>query len=176
MPGETRRCMADNSRPGAQVCSPWGCWGSCDSTAFKKTPPPKDVCPTCDQINLTIRVPVKLTAPPAQLMAFLYDATTWTFPPTRPPDGGNSDMQVKNPDIDVDKPFTITMATCTYYRKKCLKGEYKLYVATLQNELMPPVMQEGDYWWGAVQDPLTLGNKPAMTKDIDITLVPWPEQ
>jgi hypothetical protein len=179
MPGETRRCMADNSRTGAQVCSAWGCWGSCDSTSFKKSPPPTDVCSTCDQIKLTIRVPAKLAAPPTQLLAFLYDDESWTFPPARPPDGGTSDNQVKNPDIDVDKPFSLTVPACTYYRKKCLKGEYKLYVALMKSETMPPVMQEGDYWWGDAAEqpnPLSLGVGPAQEIPMDITLVPWTEK
>lgn len=176
LPGDTRRCMADNKRPGAQVCEPWGCWGPCDSTAFRKKPAAEDVCPTCDQLNLTITVPDELTAPPAQLMAFLYDAETWTFPPARPPDGGNSDCQVKNPDIDKDKPFLLTVPTCTYYRKKCLQGEYKLYVAILQNDVMPPIMQDGDYWWGAdaeQPDALTLGEGEAEEIPLNIELKAW---
>ena len=92
---------------------------------------------------------------------FCMMPTPGHFRPHRPPDGGNSDGQVKNPDIDVDKPFTLTVPACTYYRKKCLKGQYKLYVAIMQSETMPPVMQEGDYWWGAVQEPLTLGDGTA---------------
>ena len=175
LPGETRRCIAKNLRPGAQVCAPEGdCLGPCDSTAFKKSPPTKDVCDTCDQLNLTIRVPVKLTATYEQLFAFYYDAASWTFPPSRPPDGGTSDDQVKNPVIDVDKPFNLTVPGCTYYRKKCFKGQYKLYVALMQSGAIPPVMQAGDYWWGETQDTLTLGEKPPWTKELDITLVPWP--
>lgn len=176
MPGATRRCIADNGRAGAQVCASWGCWEPCESTAFTKTPTSPDVCPTCDQIKLTVRVPEKLAAPPAQLMAFLYDAGTWTFPPNRPPDGGNSACQVKNPDIDVDQPYVMTVPACTYYRKQCLSGSYKLYVAILQSEVMPPVMQEGDYWWGAdAEQPeaLVLGDGPQQEITMDITLVPW---
>jgi hypothetical protein len=85
---------------------------------------------------------------------------------------------VKNPDIDVDKPFSLTVPACTYYRKKCLKGEYKLYVALMKSETMPPVMQEGDYWWGDAAEqpnPLSLGVGPAQEIPMDITLVPWKE-
>ena len=173
-PGATRKCIGKNFRLGAQACAAEGtCWGPCDSTAFKKSAPPKDVCATCDQIKLTIRVPQKLTVKPAQLMAFLYAADTWSWPPNRQPDGGNSDDQVKDPVIDVDKPFTLTVPACTYYRKQCLKGQYMLYVATLQTDTMPPIMKEGDYWWGMDQEPLTLGEGPARDIDMDITLVPW---
>jgi hypothetical protein len=174
MPGATRKCIGKNFRLGAQVCAEEGnCWGPCDSMAFKKSPPRIDVCPSCDQIKLTIRVPEKLAVKPAQLMAFLYAADTWTWPPNRQPDGGNSDCQVKDPVIDVDTPFTLTVPACTYYRMKCLKGQYMLYVAILQTDTMPPVMKEGDYWWGMDQEPLTLGDGTAKEIPMDITLVPW---
>ena len=112
---------------------------------------------------------------PVQLMAFLYDADTWTFPPNRPPDGGNSDCQIKNPDIDVDKPLNLTVPACTYYRTQCLKGEYMLYVALMQTETMPPTMLEGDYWWGMDQEPITLSGKSGNEITMDIMLVPWTE-
>ena len=174
LPGETRQCIAKNLRLGAQVCAaPGDCWGPCDSTSFTKSPPPADVCATCEQIKLTVRVPEKLAKPPVQLMAFLYAADTWTFPPNRPPDGGNSDCQVLNPVIDVDKPFIMTVPTCTYYRMQCLVGQYKLYATIMQSETMPPTMQEGDYWWGMTQEPLTLGGATGLEIIKDITLVPW---
>jgi hypothetical protein len=180
MPGATRRCLAKNLRVGSQVCSADGeCWGTCDRTSFKESPPPKDICASCTQIRLTVRVPDKLAKPPVQLMAFLYAADTWTFPPNRPPDGGNSECQVKNPVIDLDKPFIMTVPTCTYYRKQCLKGEYKLYVAIMQSETMPPTMAAGDYWWGDTAEqpePITLGSGAAETIEMDITLVPWAQQ
>ena len=61
MPGETRKCMARISGSAHRSALAEGnCWGPCDSTAFKKSPPRTDVCPSCDQIKLTIRVPEKL--------------------------------------------------------------------------------------------------------------------
>ena len=48
-----------------------------------------------------------------------------------------------------------------------------LYVAILQTDTMPPVMKEGDYWWGMDQEPLTLGDGTAKEIPMDITLVPW---
>jgi len=172
LPGETRRCLANNLKTGAQVCSQEGnCWGPCESASFIESPPAIDVCPECDQLQLTISVPEKLTVQPVQLMAFLYAADTWTFPPNRPPDGGNSDCQVLDPDIDVDRPFSMTLPACTYYRRQCLRGQYMLYVSLMQTEEMPPVMQKGDYWWGMDQEPLTLGR--GETFEMDITLVPY---
>ena len=177
VPGETRQCTADNSKTGAQVCAPEGnCWGPCESTAFTKSPPPTDVCDQCDQLNLTIHVPVKLTVPYGQIYAFYYTAAGWSFPPARPPDGGNSSDQVLNPVIDIDKPFTLNVPGCTYYRTQCLSGDYMLFVALMQSSDIPPVFQEGDYWWGATAEqpqPITLGGSPVWTKDKDITLVPW---
>jgi len=174
-PGETRQCAASNdNKTGAQVCAADGsCWGPCESTVFTKSPPPTDVCDQCDQLKLTIRVPEKITVKPVELMAYLYVADSWTFPPNRPPDGGNSDAQVMNPVIDVDTPLNMTVATCTYYRKSCNSGQYKLYVALMQTETIPPTLQEGDYWWGMDQEPITLGDGPAREIPMDITLVAW---
>ncbi|MEI6126035.1 MAG: DUF1566 domain-containing protein [Pseudomonadota bacterium] len=176
-PGETRKCTTADGSTGAQVCSGEGdCFGPCDYTAFKEAPPIKDVCPTCDSLQLTISVPDKLKTKPVQIMAFLYDAKTWTWPPNRPPDGGTSDDQVLNPVIDADKPLKLTVPGCTYYREKCLSGEYKLYVALMNSETMPPTMQEGDYWWGMDQEPITLGSNQTRVFEKEIMLVPWEKQ
>jgi hypothetical protein len=173
-PGETRKCTAADGSAGAQVCSGDGsCYGSCDATAFEASPPITDVCPTCDSLQLTIKVPEKLATKPVQLMAFLYSADTWTWPPNRPPDGGTSDNQVLGPDIDVDKPLKLTVPGCTYYREKCLSGDYKLYVALMNSETMPPTMKQGDYWWGMEQDPVTLGSGQAKVYEMEIMLVPF---
>ena len=179
VPGETRTCTASNGNIGAQACSAKGnCWGPCDSMAFVPSPRPTDVCDQCDQLKLTIRVPETFdtTKTYGQLVAFFYsyDPQTWAFPPQRPPDGGTSDDQVMNPDIGVGKPFSLTLPGCSYYRESCLSGQYKLFVALWQSSDIPPKYQAGDYWWGEEQDTLTLGEGAAWTKDMDITLVPWP--
>lgn len=172
-PGETRRCWAKNFKIGAQLCTEdGGCFGPCESTGFIPSKN-RDVSETCDRIDLTIRVPEKLSKPPAQLMAFLYDADTWSWPPNRPPDGGTDYNQVMNPDIDVDKPYHMIVPGCTYYREKCLSGRYMLYVALMNSATMPPVMQEGDYWWGMDQEPITLGSGKRKVIYMDITLVPY---
>ena len=178
-PGETRQCMSapDELTPttGAQVCADDGrCWGPCESTAFTPSPPITDVCNQCDQVKLTIKVPEKLTVKPKQIMAFLYapDAAGWTFPPMRPPDGGTEDDQVIDPDIDVDKPYTMIVPGCSYYREKCITGEFYLIVLLLNSEKMPPFPAEGEYAWGMTQETMTLGTGPQKTIEKEVTLVP----
>jgi len=39
-----------------------------------------------------------------------------------------------DPVIDVDKPLTVTVPGCTYYRKNCLVGDYYLLVLLLNSE------------------------------------------
>ncbi|MCX5896162.1 MAG: DUF1566 domain-containing protein, partial [Proteobacteria bacterium] len=175
-PGETRQCTAANGKTGAQVCADNGrCWGPCESTEFTPSPPITDVCPQCDQVIVTIKVPEKLTVKPKQIMAFLYAPESdgsWTFPPMRPPDGGTQDNQVIDPDIDVDKPYTMIVQGCSYYREKCLSGDYYLLVLLLNSEKMPPLPVEGEYAWGMTQEPMTLGDGPQKTIEMEITLVP----
>ena len=178
VPGETRQCTASNGKTGAQVCGDWGlCFGPCESTEFTPSPPIEDICDECDQIQLTIRVPEKLTVPPAQIMAFLYEYEEgeWNFPPARPPDAGTEDNQVINPEIDVDKPFTMTVPACTYYRENCVSGEFFLLVYLLNEEKMPPYPAEGEYGWGMVQEIITLGDGPQKVIEKEIMLVPCGE-
>lgn len=180
--GETRQCdvvvsvpVEDNetTKAGAQVCSDDGsCWGPCESTSFTPSPPIEDVSETCDQVKLTIHVPEKLNTQMKMLVAFLYSADDFSVPPTRPPDGGTDYNQVVDPDIDVDKPYEMTVPACSYYRDRCIpNGEYKLYVALLQSENMPPWPKEGDYVWGYDQEPLTLQSGPQQVIEKEITLV-----
>jgi hypothetical protein len=182
-PGATIQCNAPSApgeltptNLGSQTCTDDGsCWGPCESTGFTPSPPVVDVCPTCDQIHLTIKVPQPLTYAPAQLMAFLYSAEGFSWPLKRPPDGGTSDDQVMNP-VFVNNSYQLLVPGCSYYRTKCLSGDYYLYIALLQSGEIPPVMQEGDYWWGmpSVQPlPLTLGTGEQRDINLEITLVPY---
>jgi hypothetical protein len=126
-------------------------------------------------VKLTIRVPAKLATEPQQIMAFLYAPEpdgSWIFPPMRPPDGGTEENQVLDPDIDVDKPYVMTVKGCTYYHEECLTGEYYLIVFLLNSEKMPPFPAEGEYAWGMVQEPITLGDGPKKTIEKDVMLVP----
>ena len=181
-PGSTRQCVVmsvpddpSSTILGAQSCADDGsCFGPCESTGFIPTIKNEDISETCDQVILTIRVPNSIPPEhkPKQLMAFLYNADGWVFPPQGPPDGGTDYNQVINPEIDVDKPFQMTVPGCTYYRDKCLSGEYMLYVAIMQTETIPPVFMEGDYLWGICQQPLTLGDGPKEVFNIDIMTIP----
>jgi len=155
-PGEARRCSCTLFKHGTQTCNDAGnCFGPCECTGFIPTPQSVDVCPTCDQVTVTITLPGKLSYVPGQLVAFFYHPEN--FPPMGPPDGGTSDQQIMNPDLDVDKPMTITIPACTYYRDECLTGDYHLYVSLLQGSDLP-IPAAGDYVWGPGKDPLTLGS------------------
>ena len=144
-PGETRQCTAANEKDRsalmtAHVSVP------CESSAFTPSAPIKDICDQCDQVKLTVRVPEKLAVPAKQVMAFLYAPETdgsWIFPPMRPPDGGTDYDQVIDPVIDVDTPLVVNVPGCTYYREKCLTGDYYLLVILLNSEKMPPLPGEG---------------------------------
>jgi hypothetical protein len=176
-PGETRQCAAANEKIGLQACTDNGsCWGPCYSNAFEPSPPIVDISATCDQVVLTLKVPEKLPAPPKMLMAFLYSVDDWTFPPNRPPDGGTDYNQVMDPVIDIDKPLTMTIPACSYYRDRCIPGgDYYLYVSLLQTDEWPPWPQEGDFSWGMEQEPLTLQTGVHQIIEKEIMLVPYGE-
>ena len=110
-------------------------------------------------------------------MAFLYPPVgdEGIFPPMRPPDGDTEDNQVINPDIDVDKPFVMTVPGCTYYRENCIAGEFYLLVFLLNEEKMPPFPVDGEYAWGMVQEPMTLGDGPQQVIEKEVMLVPCGE-
>jgi len=175
-PGETRQCEAANGKTGSQVCADTGlCFGPCESTEFTPSPPITDVCDQCDQVRVTIKVPEKLAVKPAQVMAFLYAPESdgsWHFPPMRPPDGGTDYDQVIYPNIDVDKPLVMNVPGCTYYREKCLSGDYYLLVFLLNSNEMPPFPKEGDYAWGMIQEPMALGSGQQKVIEKEVTLVP----
>ncbi len=183
--GETRLCKdypagtgpeGDETKKGAQVCADEGnCWLPCEYTGFTPTPA-QDLSQFCDQVELTIKVPDKLTRQYGVLMAFLYKADGWEWPPNRPPDGGTDYNQVFLPVIDIDTPYKMTVPAATYYRDRCLTGDYYLYVALMQSSGIPPIMRSGDYWWGMEQQPLTFNfgaGHEQQTLEMEITLVPY---
>ncbi len=170
-PGDTQPCECDDGKKGARVCGDNGsCWGPCECTGFEPSPPITDVSEQCDTVNLTIKVPEKLSHPPYQLVAFLYAVEN--FPPMGPPDGGTDYNQVEYPEIDSDKPYQMSVPGCTYYREKCLNGEYHLYVALIMEPTAMPIPKEGDYYWGLDAEPLTLGSGEMKQIDMEITLEP----
>lgn len=178
VPSTTRECSAANGKIGAQVCAEDGlCWLPCDSTSFVPSPPVEDVSEQCDQVRLTLNVPEKFESPPQMLLAFLYKAEGWSFPPARPPDGGTDYNQVLDPDIDLGKPLEMNVPACSYYRDRCIPaGEYYLYVGLLQSNEWPPwPAVPGDYSFGAVQEPLMLNDGPRQVIEMEILLEPYEE-
>ena len=172
-PGETRQCKcADKEEMGAQVCTSDGnCFGPCECTGFTPSPPEEDVSDQCDQVIATIKVPEKLQSPPKYIMTFLYSAEDWTFPPGRPPDGGTDYNQVIDPEIDIDKPYIMTVPACSYYRDRCISaGDYYLSITLLHSDEWPPTPKEGDYIWGHDQEPMALqfGSKQVIEKEITL--------
>ncbi|MFC1591447.1 DUF1566 domain-containing protein [Thermodesulfobacteriota bacterium] len=186
-PGATRECVisslsedptpTESTVDGAQVCADDGaCWGTCDSTGFTPSPPPEDMCPTCDRITFTLRVPEPLAGPAYQLMVFYYEADSWEFPPMRPPDGCNDECQILDPAIDFDTPYVLEAPGCTYYREMCLEGEYRIYVALYMAQRWPPLPVGEDYVWGLDADAITFpfsGEHASTNLDMDITLVQY---
>jgi hypothetical protein len=171
VPNTTRLCSASNGKTGTQTCNAAGsCWGPCESTSFVPTPRPTDVCDQCDQLTLTIRVPEQLSSQPAQLMAFFYEAGSWTFPPQGPPDGGTDYNLVQNPNINLNTPYTMVVPGCTYYRESCLGGDYQLYVGLYYSTDWPPLPSNGDYVWGKSQPSISLGGGAQKNIAMDITL------
>ena len=170
-PGTTRKCACSDTRTGAQVCSDDGsCFGPCDCTGFEPSPPREDVSDQCDRLKLTIRVPEKLSKKPYQLVAFFYHPDK--FPPKGPPCGGTDENQVEYPEIDVDKPYVMTVKGCTYYRENCLSGPYHLYVSLMMNKTLMPIPKTGDFIWGLDQEPIMLGSGKMLQLEKEITLVP----
>ena len=93
----------------------------------------------------------------------------------RPPDGGTEDNQVINPDIDVDKPYEMTIPACTYYHENCIAGEFYLLVFLLNEEKMPPFPTDGEYAWGMLQEPMTLRDGEQKVIEKEVMLVPCGE-
>jgi hypothetical protein len=114
---------------------------------------------------------MELPYEPHMLIAFLYDATRWEFPPSRPPDGGNHHNQVINPGMP---PYTMSVPACTYYGEFSLEGEYQLYIHLQMVEKFPPIPLRADYYWGNKQAPFTFplngSEHQAASQKVQITL------
>lgn len=171
-PGETRTCTCTGGKAGAQVCGADGaCWGPCQCTGFTPSPRPADVSAACGTVTVTVRVPEKLTKKPYSLMAFLY---AYGEVAMRPPDVGSYQNEIRNPDIDVDKPLTTVIPGCSYYRDRCMSGDYSLSVYLKMNEgRFPGPPQAADMVWsGADLAPVTLAGDGTSHYAFDVTLAP----
>ena len=134
-----------------------------------------DVCATSDAIEVTMYVPDELDTQPHQLMVFWYREADWRVPPMRPPDGGTDYNQVMKPAIGRDRPLTIRVPACTYYREAILNGEYRLWAHLQIGKRSQPMPQPGDYFWASdepVTFPLNGTSHDGTVVPMDITLRP----
>lgn len=116
----------------------------------------QDLSAQADSIELTIRVPEKLAYQPYQILAFLYEADNFSFPPLGPPDAGTDYNQLIQPQIDIDTPLTMTIPATTFYREELVSGNFRLYVGLQMNEKYPPIPSSEDYIWGDNQAAIAL--------------------
>jgi hypothetical protein len=180
-PGATRKCECEGYQqpPGAQVCDESGdCWGPCECTGYTRNPEisPEcynNICPESDKLELTIDLPegAELPFEAHMLIAFLYDAKRWEFPPGRPPEGGTDYNQIIKPGMP---PYKMSVPACTYYGEYVLEGDYQLYIHLQLREKFPPVPLAADYYWGNNQEaftfPLNGSEHQGAGLKVDITL------
>ncbi len=171
-PGETQDCTCANEKAGSQVCAADGtCWGPCQCTGFTPSPDPEDVCDQCDEVTVTIHVPQKLKKQPYMLAAFLYKYGELNM---RPPDVGSYENEIRNPDINVDKPITTVIPGCSYYRDRCMSGDYFLSVYLKMNEgKFPGPPEPADMTWSGADDaPITLTGDGTKQYEFEVTVSP----
>jgi len=169
-PGKTKACTCGNGKAGARACARSGtCYGPCDCTGFTPSPRPEDVCERCDRVHVKIRVQDSLARQPYMLAAFLYrDGELFM----RPPDVGVDENEIRYPPINRDNPVEMTIPGCSYYRDRCMAGEYYLVVYLKMNEGKFPGMPEpSDYVW-ADFTPVTLTGDGTSVYTFDVTLAP----
>jgi hypothetical protein len=109
----------------------------------------RDPCQESDKLVLDIAVPDKLLHTPNRLMAFLYRADKWRFPPAGPPDGGTDYNVIMQPEFSAQGRLSVTVPGCTFYREAMLEGEYRIFVQLMMEERRPPMPMAGDYFWGS---------------------------
>ncbi len=134
----------------------------------------QDLIAQADQLELTIHLPDQLPHQPYQLMAFLYEAEDFSFPPLGPPDGGTDYNQVIHPVIDLNQPLTVTIPATSYYREELLAGHYQVFVELQMIEKFPPIPENGDYIWGegeaSISFPLNGSSHSTSSLSMDIQL------
>jgi len=168
--GSTRACSCANDNGGAQACMAEG-FGPCQCAGFTPSPAAVDVCPGGDTVSVTVNVPKKLPKQPYMLAAFLYEHGQLDM---RPPDVGIDENEMRYPDIDVDKPVTLTIPGCSYYRDRRMTGDYYVTVLLKMDEGKypgPPGPRDMAYN-GAGEAPITLTGDGTKHYQIDVTLAP----
>jgi len=166
--GSTRACACAEDNAGAQACSGSG-FGPCQCSGFTPSPAPVDVCPGGDTVSVTVNVPEKLPTQPYMLAAFLYEHGQLDM---RPPDVGIDENEMRYPDIDVDKPVTLTIPGCSYYRDRRMSGDYYLTVLLKMDEgkYPGPPGPRDMAWSGVGETPITLTGDGTKHYQIDVTL------
>ena len=132
-----------------------------------------DVCAVSDSVEVTLHVPEQLAAQPHQLMVFWYKEEDWRTPPMRPPDGGTDYNQVLQPDIDGDRPLTVRVPACSYYREALISGQFRLWAHLQMQKRSQPMPQPGDFVWASaapVEFPLDGKAHQGKATVLDITL------
>jgi hypothetical protein len=115
-----------------------------------------DPCDVSDRLVLNIKVPEPLARTPDRLMAFLYRADKWRFPPAGPPDGGTDYNTVNAPQFSADGTLSMVLPACTFYREQMLTGAYRVYVQLLMEARRPPMAMPGDFFWGSNTEVFTM--------------------
>jgi hypothetical protein len=136
---------------------------------FIPSPGPVDVCAGGDTVKVTINVPEKLKKRPYMLAAFLYADGEINM---RPPDVGIDDNDIRFPDIDADKPITMIIPGCSYYRDRRMTGDYYLsvYLKMDENKYPGPPGPDDMHWNGLGRDPITLTGDGTSHYEFDVTL------
>ena len=170
--GESRSCSCAGDRAGAQVCAAGGDgFLPCQCTAITPSPEPVDVCAGGDTLTVTVSVPEKLPKQPYMLATFLYQEGEVNM---RPPDVGIDENEIRYPDIDVDKPLTVTIPGCSYYRDRRMTGDYFLsvYLKMDEGKFPGPPGPKDMSWSSAGGEPFTLTGDGTRHYEFDITVDP----
>lgn len=143
VPGESRKCRSANGENGSQVCyqidTTTTGWGPCDYSKFEPSPKPVDVSDECDQITVKVDLSETLEQQPYLLSVYLYKKGEVFM---RPPDVGTFENAIFYPDINKGKPITTVIPGCSYYKDRCMSGDYYLVVYLKMNEGIFPGMPD----------------------------------
>jgi hypothetical protein len=170
--GETRSCSCANNKTGAQACAAdKSGFSACQCTGFTPSPGPIDVCAGGDTVTVTVNVPEKLKKQPYMLATFLYQEGEVDM---RPPDVGINENDIRYPKIDVDKPITVTIPGCSYYRDRRMAGDYFLsvYLKMDEGKFPGPPGPDDMRWSGADSDPIVLMGDGTKHYKFDVTVAP----
>jgi len=170
--GESRSCSCTEDQTGAQACATGGDgFLPCQCSAITLSPEPTDVCAGGDTLTVTVSVPEKLPKKPYMLATFLYQEGEVAM---RPPDVGIDENEIRYPDIDVDKPLTVTIPGCSYYRDRRMTGDYflSIYLKMDEGKFPGPPGPKDLSWSSAGSTPFTLTGDGSKHYDLEATVEP----